>query len=123
MWNVNTRLLLTKKRIDYRIGGTNPVLIELAVRPPKHKNKLYGSQNRHELRKLCRAPYSKAKKRILLLVDLAKEMIRKDKIKKTYDKAHSGKGGAHRRAPVSVIYVHKKDHYSVRWSRSAYTVV
>ena len=72
-------------RIDFRVGGTNPVVLELAVAPrrlqdpkvkslpfPGHElgNNLYASQNRSELRKLSEVPYSKAKYRYLLLLDL-----------------------------------------------------
>src|SRR5438477_9511334 len=38
------------QRIDFRVGGPNPVVIEFAVRPPHGGTSLYGSQNRSELR-------------------------------------------------------------------------
>src|SRR5262245_9155199 len=41
------------KRIDFRQGGTNPVVLELAVRPPGGGGHLLGGQNTSELRKLC----------------------------------------------------------------------
>ncbi len=70
--------------IDFRLGGTNPSAIELAVAPrmladsffttlhfPGHgkATQLYATQNRTELKKLGAMPQSKAKMRYLLLLD------------------------------------------------------
>src|SRR5208283_4714095 len=57
----------SKKRIDFRHGGNNPDVIEMAVNI--YGNELYGSSNISELTKLCRIPYSKARRRTLLLLD------------------------------------------------------
>ena len=71
-------------RVDFRVGGTNPAYLELAVAPralqdpdfpalviPGHgaPTQLYASQNTTELQKLRAIPQSKAKNRYLLLID------------------------------------------------------
>lgn len=71
--------------IDFRVGGTNPAALELAVAPrafvdpnhtgqafPGHKQKtqLYASQNKPELKKLRSLPQTRARNRYLLLLDL-----------------------------------------------------
>ncbi len=104
------------KRIDFRTGGTNPIVFELVVRPPKGGGQLYGTQNKSELRKLCRIRQSQAKGRVLLLVDLSPYPIPQNSLKSTYDSQNSGKG-KYRRHPVKVIYVHKDIDYKFRWSR------
>src|SRR5438093_1461614 len=58
------------KRIDFRYGTHNPVVIEFAVRSPAGGGTLYGSQNRSELRKLCRVTQAEARLRVMLLIDL-----------------------------------------------------
>jgi hypothetical protein len=105
------------QRIDYRQGTSNPTLIEFAVRPPSGGTQLYGYGNDSELRKLCRIPPSKAKRRILLLLDLSHHPIPRAKLKRTYDAVHSGRGGAFRRRTVSVIYFHHDLQYTIHWSR------
>lgn len=70
--------------IDFRLGGTNPSVIELAVAAralqdaafttlhfPGHASatQLYASQNRSELAKLGRVSQTRARKRYLLLLD------------------------------------------------------
>jgi hypothetical protein len=102
-------------RIDFRIGGSNPVVLEFAVRPPDGGPELYGSQNRDELFKLSRIPQGKAKLRALLLVDLRSDQIRMDKLKSSYDEVHPGPGRFPRNV-VQVIYTHRKEAYSFRWS-------
>lgn len=102
-------------RIDFRIGGMNPVLIEFAVRPSAGGGTLYGSQNVSELRKLCRFSNSKAKLRALLLVDLAKDPIDMKRLKATYDGIDAGRGRFHR-YPVKIIYAHATVAYSFKWS-------
>lgn len=72
-------------RIDFKFGGTtNPGYLELAVAPralgdlerPRKappKTELYATKNSTELKKLSALPQSKAKQRVLLLVDLRKD--------------------------------------------------
>ncbi len=43
------------KRIDFRYGGSNPVVIEFAVRPPNGGGQLYGTQNVSELQKIMQS--------------------------------------------------------------------
>lgn len=101
-------------RIDYRVGGTNPTVLELAVRPEDGKQQLNGPQNHHELLKLSKVVPSKAKRRVLLLVDLKKKPIQKYSLKKSYDKLHAGRGRKPRHS-VTIIYVHAKHQYSFLW--------
>jgi hypothetical protein len=102
-------------RIDFRVGGPNPVLIEVAVRPPGGRSELYGSQNKAELRKLTRFPNQRAKLRALLLIDLKKQPIEKADLKATYAKVSAGPGKFNR-SSVRVIYVHASQSYSFRWA-------
>lgn len=70
--------------VDFRVGGPNPALLELAVAPrelrdgcqdalkfPGHGRapQLHASQNKSELKKLRAVPQSQAKNRYLLLLD------------------------------------------------------
>lgn len=105
-------------RVDFRHGGTNPVLIELAIRDPYHANELYGGQNRDELNKLCRIPYKRAKLRCLLLLDASGlDPIPKRRLKASYDKVSSTPGRFERSA-VRVVYVHHDVSYHFLWRSS-----
>lgn len=91
------------KRIDYRQGGTSPVLIEFAARTP-NRNEIYGSQNRDEIQKLTRQKSASA--RYLLLLDMSgKSPIDRDQLRDTYREISSGKGNF-KRMPVQVVYLH-----------------
>ncbi len=102
-------------RIDFRIGGSNPILIEFAVRPPRGGGQLYGSQNKPELWKLCRFSNSQAKLRALLLMDLHSASLPLDVLKPTYDGIHAGRGKFSRH-PVQVLYASAHETYSFKWS-------
>jgi hypothetical protein len=101
-------------RIDFRIGGSNPTVLEPAVRPTDGQQQMNGPQNHDELIKLSKVIPSKAKRRILLLVDLKKDPILKTKLKATYDPLHAGPGRKARH-PVTVVYVHEQSQYSFTW--------
>ncbi len=101
-------------RIDFRIGGSNPTVLELAVRPKGGQQQLCGPQNLDELRKLSKVVPSKAKRRILLLVDLKTNHMTKTKLKATYDPLHAGPGKKERHA-VTVVYVHSDLQFSFIW--------
>ena len=103
----------TPKRIDFRLGGTNPVVLELAVRPANGGSHLSGPNNQTELNKLCRV--KEAKLRALLLIDLADQNWLRDKLKATYDALHAGPGNFERKA-VQVIYVHRHNRFNFKWS-------
>lgn len=100
-------------RVDFRFGGTNPTLLELAVQPRRfidmdnksikiaghnQLNVIQASQNKTEIKKLRNA--KAAKTRFLLLVDLVGKCNSKAlldgyrQIKNTSTKSH----------PVNVIY-------------------
>lgn len=102
-------------RIDYRIGGSNPTLIELAVRPPDGAQELMGPQNLKELRKLSKFPQTEAKRRILLLVDLKDMPLDKAKLEASYDRQNAGPGRKNR-CTVTIVYVHADLHYSFPWN-------
>jgi hypothetical protein len=107
------------KRVDFRYGGRNPVLIEFAIRPPHGWSELHGPSNRGELNKLTRFSPKKAKLRVLLLFDLAslyrKVPIEKEILKASYNKVKPSRGN-YRKHPVRVIYFHKDTHYNFKWS-------
>jgi hypothetical protein len=103
------------RRIDFRFGGSNPVVLELAVRPPTGGGRLSGSQNISELRKLCRVSHTQARLRALLLLDLYYDPLQKDSLKATYDRIDAGRG-RFKRSSVRVIYVHLRDTFHFRWS-------
>ncbi|MBI1826074.1 MAG: hypothetical protein HY287_02365 [Planctomycetes bacterium] len=104
----------SRRRIDFRQGGTRPVLLEFAVQTPG-KNQIYGSQNRSELHKLERQANSKVSLRCLLLLDLSgKPVIDENQLKATYTKQASSRGNF-KRYPVWVFYVHADASYSFRW--------
>jgi len=98
-------------RVDFRRGTMNPVLIEFAVRPPSGHGTLYGSQNRSELRKLCRMA---AALRVLLLVDLYHIPLSQESLRRSYEKISGGQGNFVRRA-VRVVYVHRKRTFDFLW--------
>ena len=100
------------KRIDYRRGGNNPVVIELAVQPRRRTNTLYGSQNTSELRKLCRI--SSACLRVLLLLDLSDSATERAPLQATYSEQTAGRGNF-RRHSVRVVYVHRQTSYHFIW--------
>ena len=101
-------------RIDFRMGGTNPTVLELAVRPADGQQQLCGPQNHDELIKLSKVIPSKAKRRILLLVDLKKKPMQQDSLKSTYESLHAGPGKKARYS-VTVVYVHSSLQYSFIW--------
>ena len=102
------------RRIDFRSGTSNPVVIEFAVRPPSGVGSLTGSQNRSELQKLCRVRQSAARLRVLLLIDLFSRPMTFDGLKETYDSENSGPGRFTRHS-VRVIYVHRGRQFDFLW--------
>jgi hypothetical protein len=102
-------------RIDFRVKHPNPLLIEFAVRPPHGGVQLYGSQNKSELRKLCRFNNAKAKLRALLLIDLAARPHTLGSLQASYDAIDAGRGRFYR-YPVKVIYAHAEETFSFKWS-------
>ncbi|MDP4230411.1 MAG: hypothetical protein Q8916_08430 [Bacteroidota bacterium] len=98
-------------RIDFRIGGPNPVFIELAVRPPDGNPELYGPSNINELRKLLKFDSKVVKGKFLVLLDLKNDPIRKHNLKLTYDNVGVGKGKFMGKR-ATVIYVHSDTYYS-----------
>lgn len=101
-------------RIDFRIGGTNPTVLELAVRPSDGQQQLCGPQNHDELLKLSKVPPSRARRRILLLVDLKRNPMAQAKLMATYEPLHAGPGKKARHV-VTVVYVHESSQFSFTW--------
>lgn len=103
-------------RVDFRVGGNNPSLLELAVAPRalqdpndpsvtfpgnKYKSQLYAVANKPELKKLAKEKAAKA--RYLLLLDLRGEhdnLMLQAGYKKLVPKGRN-------HAPVTVVYVCK----------------
>ena len=102
------------QRIDFRFGGSNPVVMEFAVRDPSGGGKLSGSQNHSELKKLCRVSHTQAKLRVLLLLDLAINPYHKESLKASYDPLNTGPG-KFQRSSVRVIYVHRRNVFNFIW--------
>ena len=103
------------KRIDFRVGGTNPVVLELAVRSPVGSSSLLGKPNTSELRKLCKVSTTQAKLRVLLLIDLYANNYTKPELKASYDVVHAGPG-KFQRCAVRVVYVHMNNRFNFSWS-------
>ena len=81
------------KRIDFRQGWHNPVVIEFAVRPRAGgRSNLSAGQNQSELHKLTRIQQSAARLRVLLLVDLASDVIDRDDLVASYADVGGGPG-------------------------------
>jgi hypothetical protein len=100
-------------RIDFKQAGTNPVVIEFAVRTRAHLNEVYGSQNKSELRKM--AKQTKMSARYLLLLDLSGvDPLSRERLKSTYDKINAGRG-KFPRTSVRVIYAHPTCTYHFLW--------
>jgi hypothetical protein len=102
------------KRIDYRLAGNNPVVLEFAARPPTGGGTLLGSQNSSELRKLCRVSATEARLRALLLLDLYHEPHDIDLLWTTYDRVSTGPG-KYRRSGVRIVYVHAELDATYLW--------
>lgn len=102
------------KRIDFRYGTSNPVVMEIAARPPAGRSELYGNSNRDELNKLTRVVTSQARKRVLLLIDRAPRPIRAENLKPSYDQIVTTRGRFARHS-VRVIYVHPDLSYNFLW--------
>ena len=102
-------------RIDFRIGGTNPVVLELAVRNETCPNALYGSQNKPELKKLAQVPQTRAKMRYLLLLDNCIENMDVERVWLSYAKQSPHELGIFDANPICVIYVHRKGQNAFSW--------
>ena len=105
-------------RIDFKIGTNNPAFIELAVRPPNGGSQLYSPANFTELSKLCRIPHSKARLRVLLLIDLYFRPVESENLKSSYESMNAGRGNF-QRSSVRVIYVHHDEEHDFLWNPRA----
>ncbi len=103
-------------RIDFRIGGTNPAVVEFALRPKTgHGTALSVASNVDELKKLGRVSSTKARWRYLLLIDLRSKPLVRAHLKGSYDAANLGVGRFPRES-VRVIYAHRTDVYDFLFS-------
>lgn len=115
--------------IDFRLGGMNPSVIELAVAPralqdaaftdlhfPGHANapQLYATQNKTELKKLGAMPQTKAKRRYLILLDF--RAFDQGDMKAKYEE-QAGKLGL--KNPVCVVHVSRSATSSYTLRRRA----
>ena len=101
-------------RIDFRFGGTNPILLEFALRPRSGGGHLLAPNNKSELRKLSRIPPSRARVRVLLVIDLRKRVEPLDRLKRNYENFHLGRGNFPRHG-VRVVYVHPQQTETFFW--------
>lgn len=101
-------------RIDFRIGSSNPVLVELAVRSVHNRGSLCGSVNQSELDKLCRVPSSRAKLRVLLLLDFLAAPLSREVLSRSYEPLHAGRGNF-QRSSVRIVYVHREAEFDFVW--------
>lgn len=105
--------------IDFRFGdapyGSNPCVVELAVRNTEHGQQLVSSQNKTELAKLSRYPATQAQTRVLLLLDLGHAPLAQNNLANGYaGLKHLGAGKFQRRA-VHVLYVHRDRDFHFSW--------
>jgi hypothetical protein len=118
--SVTTEVGVEKGLVDFRTGGDNPGLLELAVAPrrlhdPDHPDlefpghgdatQLYASQNTAELDKLKVVPQAQAKNRYLLLLDIQRKHDF-SKLMKQYLKTLPQDGTA---SAIQVCYVKRGD--------------
>lgn len=109
------RMLGSDCRVDFRVGGPNPILIEFAFRPSTGGGDLCSSTNRSELLKLSRFPQTEAKLRALLLVDACVAgPYDRARLKEKYGEVKSGPGKIERN-PVRVIYAHPQKSFHFCW--------
>jgi hypothetical protein len=105
--------------IDFRFGdrpyGGNPCVVELAVRGTEHGQQLQASQNRNELTKLSRYPFSKARTRVLLLLDFGHAPLEQTSLQPAYDGLRHLGAGKFQRRSISVLYVHRDSNYRFIW--------
>lgn len=122
---LHTEFKVAKGEVDFKIGGVNPALLELAVQPrqlqdanshnikfPGHNQAtcLYSSANRSELEKLKHSTVS-VKSRILLLIDLTNKYA-PTKLFNGYVDMAAKVGGPHK-ATVILIQRHHAYHLNV----------
>lgn len=92
-------------RIDFLLGTTNPVALEVACRNSRSKSQS-ASQNVSELRKLSRIKQSQAKRRVLVVFDLTKHPLTIEKFKASYSGLSLGPG-RFVRSTISIHYIHR----------------
>ena len=103
-----------KGRIDFRIGPSNPVFVEFACRTDQEGNSLHGMFNESEIDKLSRISTKNRGRRCLLLLDLAKNPIPREKLQTPYKRIRF-KGPQRNRHPVTIVYGHADISYAFRW--------
>ena len=99
-------------RIDMRHGTSNPDVVELVV--VRRGNEWHASQNLSELQKLCSVPYSRARRRILLILDPFGEPVPEQQMRQNY--ANNAMRGIFERRTVTIIYVNPRAEYTFRWT-------
>jgi hypothetical protein len=102
-----------KKRIDFRKRRPHPSLLELVTIFKAHGNH-YPKRNRTELGKLVKFPFQKARRRIIMIIDMYyKKAVEKKELEKKYNavwnKVTRQRKNIH---PVTVMYFHPKADYS-----------
>jgi hypothetical protein len=91
-----------QNQIDFRVGTTNRVVLEFAVRTKKHGNEHHVSQNKPELRKLTHERVAKV--RYLLILDVSGQAhMAKATLEKKY-KGHTSARTFKRIKGITVVY-------------------
>lgn len=100
-------------RIDFRVGGTNPTVLELAVRYANGAG-LFAQANTDELQKLTRL--KKPKTRFLLLLDPTTCMpLSRESLEEEYERVNRGPG-RFQAQPVRVVYARAGHSFNFGWS-------
>ena len=107
---------MKNSKVDFRQRSNRsnrPVLIELAVRTPRKAGALSPSQNKTELKKLVKEPWSKTSTRYLLLLDTLPKPLG-EQVLQRYNATNLGAGRPPEHSvTVNVIYIHKDACYRV----------
>ncbi|NMO14149.1 hypothetical protein HPC49_25165 [Pyxidicoccus fallax] len=110
------QMLGSRRLVDFRIGGPNPILLEFAFRPRTGGGDLCSSTNESEILKLSRFPQTEAKLRALLLIDASSSGPYERVQLETKYKDIRTSPGKFDRCPVRVIYAHEKESFHFCWT-------
>lgn len=105
----------SRERVDFRLGGTNPIALEIAIRARDDRNDLSARSNKSELKKLAQLPQSRAKMRYLALLDTTTIPRTPDRIWKSYDALAPDDIGLGDCAPVRLLYICRACSDSSGW--------
>lgn len=105
----------SQERVDFRLGGTNPIALEIAIRAREDRNDLLARTNKSELIKLAQIPQSRVKMRYLALLDTTISPRQPERIWKSYYALAPNDIGLGVCAPVRLLYVSRSCSDSNGW--------